>query len=216
MFCYLASAADSYGFHITLSNKTDSIFKIFLVFRPSLACYTVGFIWLYLYVRRRKLCLLNFRQSRFVFRLAEFGWFFVLFCFVLYCSVFFQTYNSLLLILFIKVCANSPYSYLRPFSFTSSAGSSASYCGFPNGNSYLRFVVSSVAIVHVIILYIKTPISLLARPALAIYGFLFFTACVMDSFAIQTGQNVCDSAFLNTSLYTDIQDKGLSLSCDLR
>ena len=73
------------------------------------------------------------------------------------------------MILLNKVCATSPYTYLRPFSFTSSAGSSPSYCGFPNSNSEFRFIVSSVAIVHVIILYFNTPLSLLAKPSLGMY-----------------------------------------------
>eukprot|EP01036_Dinobryon_divergens_P029011 gene29011-38055_t len=114
-----------------------------------------------------------------------------------------------------SVCASSPYLYLRPFSFTSSAGSSPSYCGFPSSNSDFRFIISSIAVVHVILLYFKTPLSLLARPALAMYGFLFFTACVMDSFAISTGQAVCDNNFANTSLSGDIQSKGLTLTCTL-
>ena len=50
----------------------------------------------------------------------------------------------------------------------------------------------------------------------AMYGFLFFTACVMDSFAISTGQAVCDDDFANTSLSGDIQSKGLTLTCNLR
>ena len=48
------------------------------------------------------------------------------------------------------------------------------------------------------------------------YGFLFFTACVMDAFAIQTGQAVCNDFFASTSLGEDIQSKSLTLTCNSR
>mmetsp|Transcript_763 Transcript_763/g.1029 ORF Transcript_763/g.1029 Transcript_763/m.1029 type:complete len:217 (+) Transcript_763:66-716(+) len=114
-----------------------------------------------------------------------------------------------------SICASSPYIYLRPFSFTSSGSTTASSCGFPASNSDVRFVVASVAVVHLIILFFKTPVSLFARPALAIYGCLFFSSCVMDSTSIAVGQASCDANFQNTYLGTDISNEGLDLTCTL-
>jgi hypothetical protein len=48
------------------------------------------------------------------------------------------------------------------------------------------------------------------------YGFLFFSACVMDAFAIQTGQAACNGIFANTFLGDDIRSKSLTLTCNSR
>lgn len=116
------------------------------------------------------------------------------------------------------VCQTIPYLYLSPFSFSYSlpdgtSSSSNTYCSWSNSNSELRVIITVLAIVHLAILYIKTPISLIARPCFAIYALAFFAAFVIDASATTTGQNFCKNKFMNTNLYTDISSLDMSITC---
>lgn len=117
------------------------------------------------------------------------------------------------------VCQNSPYSYLSPFSFSYSIpgggrSSANSICPWPSTNTELRLSLSVMSIVLLGILYVKTPISLVARIILGIFAMLYFAVFVMDSTSAITGKSFCSSAFSNTNLNIDIVSQNMSISCD--
>lgn len=117
------------------------------------------------------------------------------------------------------VCYTSPYSYLGPFTFSYSSPSSGSssensYCPWPSANSELRITLTVLAMVFVGILYVKTPISLLARIILGIFALLFFAIFVMDANATVTGKTFCSSNFANTVLSQDMASLNMTIACD--
>jgi hypothetical protein len=115
------------------------------------------------------------------------------------------------------VCENLPYSYLRPFEFSYSSNTTSSdtnsYCPWPTPNSELRISMTVFSIVTLLVLFVKTPFSLLARAFFAIYAFIFFAAFVIDAVAVTVGLDFCNSEFANTSLSADIHAARLSIAC---
>jgi hypothetical protein len=116
------------------------------------------------------------------------------------------------------VCDAIPYVYLRPFYFTytcnGATSSSTSYCAWPSNNSALRFTITVIGLVNLLLLYIKSPISLIARMLFTVYSLLFFAAFVLDTNSLVTGETNCDSNFLNTKLNTDISNAKIALNCN--
>lgn len=116
------------------------------------------------------------------------------------------------------VCNNMPYQYMSPFEFTFSGNSTSSgmtptYCPWPQPNSELRLSMTVFSIVTLLALYVKTPLSFLARAIFAIYAFIFFAAFVIDAAAVTVGQQFCTASFANTLLSVDLKSKNLSLTC---
>lgn len=115
------------------------------------------------------------------------------------------------------VCDNLPYKYLSPFEFSYSSNTTSSStstnCPWPTPNSELRIVMTVFSIVTLGALYVKTPLSFLARAIFAIYAFIFFAAFVIDAVAVTVGQDFCTNGFTNTLLNTDINSLRLSVTC---
>lgn len=117
------------------------------------------------------------------------------------------------------VCHNSPYEYLSPFSFSytlpgGAKSSTNSMCAWPSANTELRLSLSVLSIVIVGILFVKTPVSLIARILLGIFAMLYFAIFVMDASSAITGKSFCTSAFENTKLNVDISAQKMTVSCD--
>jgi hypothetical protein len=123
-----------------------------------------------------------------------------------------------------SVCSQSPYTYLSPFSFSysipgnathaGSSSSSNSMCAYPVANSEFRIVLSVISIVMLGILYVKTPLSLIARILLIVFAMMYFAVFVMDASAAVTGKTFCTTSFSNTLLNKDIEASKMSISCD--
>lgn len=116
-----------------------------------------------------------------------------------------------------STCASMPYGYLSPFEFTFSSNSTstsiATYCPWPVANSELRITMTVFSIVTLLALFIKTPLSMVARAIFAVYAFIFFSAFVIDSVAVTVGQNFCSSKFPGTLLNQDMVSVGVTVTC---
>jgi len=117
-----------------------------------------------------------------------------------------------------SVCDASPYNYLRPFAFTYSRSngyksSVETTCGYATTNSAIRYTISSVGILSLLILFFKTPVSVIARQILVMLGLLHLVVFILDANDTEVGLSACNSGFLNTFLNTDLASKGVTLNC---
>ncbi len=108
--------------------------------------------------------------------------------------------------------------YLRPFAFTYSkpsgyTSSTQTTCGFPSSNSIIRYVVSSGGLVAIVLLFFKTPVSVIARQIWASLAFLYLVVFILDANDTENGIAACKGGFTNTNLQTDFSSKGLTISC---
>lgn len=114
------------------------------------------------------------------------------------------------------VCSALPYTYVRPFSFTFSPnGSNPTFCGYGDANTNLRLVISVFGFVTMLCLYVHTPLSFFARYVYLVYGFLFFTALVLDSNSSSMGDSMCQSGFANTNMMSAIALNDLNVVCNV-
>ncbi|RYH20179.1 hypothetical protein EON65_24275 [archaeon] len=119
---------------------------------------------------------------------------------------------------FNNVCESYPYAYLSPFYFTYTSssgpsGSKPSYCPWPEVNSIIRLVATVMSIVTVGLLFIKTPLSIVARPIYAFYALLFFAIFVLDTGVQAAGLALCQKTFVNTLMGQDMAAEGMTLTC---
>jgi hypothetical protein len=119
-----------------------------------------------------------------------------------------------------SICTQYPYNYLSPFTFTYTAsnstmpiGSVATSCPYPAPNSEFRISITVMSMFALAILYVKTPISLIARFILAIFALMFFSAFVIDAAAASVGTYFCQAEFPNTTLNLDLQLYHISTTC---
>jgi|EP01033_Poteriospumella_lacustris_P017489 hypothetical protein len=114
-------------------------------------------------------------------------------------------------------CESLPYTYLSPFEFTFTSNTTstdtATYCAWPTANSELRICMTVFSIVTLLALYVKTPLSLVARAIFAVYAFIFFAAFVIDAVAVTVGQDFCSSKFPGTLLNQDMNAVGVTVTC---
>lgn len=116
------------------------------------------------------------------------------------------------------VCEEYPYAYLSPFSFTytlanGDSSGTPSYCPWPQANSILRLLATCMSMVTLGLLYVKTPLSLFARPIHAFYALLFFAIFVIDAAVQNAGQAFCTLSFVNTTLNQDMSALGMTIAC---
>jgi hypothetical protein len=117
-----------------------------------------------------------------------------------------------------NVCESYPYAYLSPFAFEytlpdGSSSGSKSYCPWPQVNSGLRLTATCMAIVTLGVLFVKTPLSLFARPIYAFYALLFFAVFVLDAGVQAAGLAYCEKVFIHSDLNIDITSLGMTISC---
>jgi len=123
-----------------------------------------------------------------------------------------------------SICEDMPYSYLSPFSFSYVSNNAtigaASYssnvdtsCPWPQPNSEFRLTITVMSMVTLGCLYVKTPLSLLARLIFSTYAMLFFAMFVLDAVATTVGKSFCTSSFPNTNLQVDLQSLSLEVTC---
>lgn len=118
-----------------------------------------------------------------------------------------------------NICKKGPYMYLVPFSFTitTSSGQKSdnySFCGYPRETATFRFVITVFAILTVLSLYIKTPISIFGRYIYSIYGVLFYSAMVLDSKTTVDGNLTCLDNFTGTDMADVIRANTVVLTCN--
>jgi len=111
-------------------------------------------------------------------------------------------------------CGGIPIKLLVPFSFTYSLGdfksAKSSYCGWSPTNSIFRLVVSIFAFVTLILLFLKTAFSHIARTWIIILTILYFSIFVLDAAANYVGLTSCSSNFEGTIFYKS----DIKISCD--
>eukprot|EP01031_Cornospumella_fuschlensis_P036159 gene36159-43856_t len=119
---------------------------------------------------------------------------------------------------FDDVCESYPYAYLSPFYFTytlgdGSAGNKPSFCPWPEVNSVLRLLATVMSIITLMLLFIKTPLSIVARPIFAFYALLFFAIFVLDTGVQAAGLALCQKTFVNTLMGQDMVAEAMTLTC---
>lgn len=106
-----------------------------------------------------------------------------------------------------NVCDASPYEYLRPFRFKVSvagvAYSNASYCTWPATNNNMRFCISVIAALTVFILYVRTPLSRVARTLMLFWALMHFAAFILDVNQSIIGQKTCSSVSSSFNVHLD-------------
>eukprot|EP01038_Epipyxis_sp_PR26KG_P016815 gene16815-23016_t len=116
-----------------------------------------------------------------------------------------------------KICNAIPYVYLRPFHFeftmNGNTSKNPSLCAWPDNNSSLRLTITVTGFCFLLLMYFKTPFSLLARTLMVIYALLFFASFVLDTNAIIIGDQNCSSMFKNTNMHSDFTAAGITLNC---
>lgn len=117
-----------------------------------------------------------------------------------------------------QICKQSPYKYLQPFTFqfTSSKLSSdeITQCGWSDVNNIVHYTSLSYNVILILLLFIKTPISLFARLFIGIGSLMTFISFIMDASSLNKGLSFCSNYFENTTLGTDLSKASFTLDCN--
>jgi hypothetical protein len=119
-----------------------------------------------------------------------------------------------------SVCNSYPYNYLSPFSFSFTSSNSTygssntnTSCPWPTPNSEFRLSITIMSLFALGVLFVKTPISLIARLILLAFALMFFSAFIIDAAATTVGLDFCTNSFPNTYLNADLTVASMTVTC---